>query len=383
MDPTASSETYASQLSTLRHGHALWQPDVPRVSGGDALSPPVRIGDVGYLRYGGFHTLFNVLLPSDHASQRWGTPPDFRQLEVPGTDGLTPQQVLDFVTSSKSSLGPGVLKSSGSYSYIRPDELATSVTRQQTASVTTSNQVLQEDTNLLPLFQQYMIQHYKSWLEWANEDNGFGIDLSDFYFVTGCDKSVEWEVTTSSSIREDQESHGTVDMTGYENSTAVITSSTTWTPSVDRRRGPYRISPPVPGELPIEPVYNQCLFIRGFRMMDRSLPEEYGDEDVIIEMIPDDCKSINLLAPILEYVLRDSSLEVAIAHDQDIFPFSEDAPNPLKVMSNLDELRPGINVVDGVGRIEIPASLQEAVAGPVQPEAPGNAGSTPPILTVD
>jgi len=50
------------------YGHALWDPN-PGV-----LYSPVEVGDVGYVRDGKFHRLFNALLPADHPSQKFGAP---------------------------------------------------------------------------------------------------------------------------------------------------------------------------------------------------------------------------------------------------------------------------------------------------------------------
>jgi hypothetical protein len=45
------------------YGHALWEPD-----------RPVQVGDVGFIRRGKFHRLFNALLPADHPSHERGVP---------------------------------------------------------------------------------------------------------------------------------------------------------------------------------------------------------------------------------------------------------------------------------------------------------------------
>ena len=50
------------------HGHALWEPN----TGGHYAA--VEIGDVGFVRDGYFHRLFNVLLPEDHPSHQDGVP---------------------------------------------------------------------------------------------------------------------------------------------------------------------------------------------------------------------------------------------------------------------------------------------------------------------
>ena len=51
------------------YGHALWEPSPGR------LYSPVEVGDVGYVREGKFHRLFNALLAADHPSHRtFGVP---------------------------------------------------------------------------------------------------------------------------------------------------------------------------------------------------------------------------------------------------------------------------------------------------------------------
>ena len=69
--------TFRDQL-VIAHpafGYALWEPD----PGG--LYPPVAIGDVGYIREGKFHRLFNALLPGDHPSHQ-NVPDDHEPLRL-------------------------------------------------------------------------------------------------------------------------------------------------------------------------------------------------------------------------------------------------------------------------------------------------------------
>jgi hypothetical protein len=49
-------DVYREQLTSLYHGHALWEPDPAD------LYANVSIGDVGYIRKGCFYRMFNVLL---------------------------------------------------------------------------------------------------------------------------------------------------------------------------------------------------------------------------------------------------------------------------------------------------------------------------------
>jgi hypothetical protein len=46
------------------YGHALWEP------GPGSLYRPVEVGDVGYIREGKFHWIFNALHPADHPSHQ-------------------------------------------------------------------------------------------------------------------------------------------------------------------------------------------------------------------------------------------------------------------------------------------------------------------------
>ena len=63
------------------YGHALWGP-----SPGNP-SMPVQVGDVGFIRRGKFHRLFNALLPADDPSHELGVP-EYHQPLVPNLNHL-------------------------------------------------------------------------------------------------------------------------------------------------------------------------------------------------------------------------------------------------------------------------------------------------------
>lgn len=72
-------DTFRETLATKypNCGHALWEPS----SGG--LYDTVEVGDVGFIREGCFHRLFNVFLPGDHPShQNFGVPEYHQQLHL-------------------------------------------------------------------------------------------------------------------------------------------------------------------------------------------------------------------------------------------------------------------------------------------------------------
>jgi len=72
----ADYDIFREQLAIMypRYGHALWDP-TPTRSG-----MPVKIGDVGFIRWGKFHRLFNALLPANDPSHELGVPEDHEPL---------------------------------------------------------------------------------------------------------------------------------------------------------------------------------------------------------------------------------------------------------------------------------------------------------------
>jgi hypothetical protein len=71
----AYHDIYRERLATMHatFGHALWKP------GPNAGYGPVRVGDVGYVRGGKFHHLFNALLPSNDRSHQEIPLPEYHE----------------------------------------------------------------------------------------------------------------------------------------------------------------------------------------------------------------------------------------------------------------------------------------------------------------
>jgi hypothetical protein len=83
-------------------GHALWDPSPPEPN------RPVRVGDVGFIRKGKFHRLFNVL---QSQAEQSSVPTDHEQL-VPqvGSSNHITQETLS--CGNYCSVGVGVQKES-------------------------------------------------------------------------------------------------------------------------------------------------------------------------------------------------------------------------------------------------------------------------------
>ena len=90
------------------YGHALWEPN-PGHS-----YPAVEIGDVGFVREGRFHRLFNALLPAEDPShENYGVPEHHEQLTLRMGNHIIP-----------GALGPNNLCSARVTSQPVPRELA-------------------------------------------------------------------------------------------------------------------------------------------------------------------------------------------------------------------------------------------------------------------
>ncbi|KAH9960654.1 hypothetical protein BC827DRAFT_383715 [Russula dissimulans] len=140
-------------------GHALWDPSP------EGLYDAVAVGDVGFIREGYFHRLFNILLPEDHPSHlNSGVPENYQPLRPSlsshirkSTDG-TDDFCSRYVTISRGpdihALGPD-------------DDSQTTVScpgrRGAVSSLPFSAQ--REDTVARGDFGKWMIKHIDLWSE--------------------------------------------------------------------------------------------------------------------------------------------------------------------------------------------------------------------------
>jgi hypothetical protein len=84
------------------YGHALWEPSPW------PLSIPVEVGDVGFIRDGKFHRLFNALRPADDPShQRLRVPEYYEQLR-PSIE----EHIVSGTIGSHDFYSRGVIKAS-------------------------------------------------------------------------------------------------------------------------------------------------------------------------------------------------------------------------------------------------------------------------------
>jgi len=77
----ADYDIFREQLLTRysTYGHALWEPSPSKPSN------PVKVGDVGFIRSGRFHCLFNALLSAEDQSS---VPENYEQLIPKSSDHI-------------------------------------------------------------------------------------------------------------------------------------------------------------------------------------------------------------------------------------------------------------------------------------------------------
>ena len=108
----AHYDIFSAQLA-IKHptyGHALWEPSPTE------LYTAVEVGDVGFIREGRFHRLFNALLPADHPSHNLGVP-EYHEPLIPSLSvhiisaTLSPSHYcsagIDMVTGGPDIWAPG------------------------------------------------------------------------------------------------------------------------------------------------------------------------------------------------------------------------------------------------------------------------------------
>ncbi|KAF8264577.1 hypothetical protein EI94DRAFT_1831716 [Lactarius quietus] len=245
-------DTFRHQLAITHpdFGHALWD-----TNPGD--QPPVETGDVGFIRQGKFHRLFNALYSEDHPSNaRFGVPEDHEQL-FPVSNHidhaiLPPNNFCSYgvtVTSSETGVhaaGPSA-----------PDtaDVSFSCTTKQGAVLSLPVAAQREDTLALAQFRKWITRHIDSWYAFSQRQ-GLGIEMEEILLVTGCHRArSSGNVVFYESQVDARVSFG-VHVPGMIGNTII------WRVSSQHIQGAVVNQGPSGENLP----ENQCLFVRGFRV---------------------------------------------------------------------------------------------------------------------
>ncbi|KAJ7779170.1 hypothetical protein B0H16DRAFT_1711520 [Mycena metata] len=334
----AAHQVYSSQLSQLHQGYALWGPEPCHYK-------EVTPGDVGYLKDGSFHRLFNATLSADHEDQTLGVPPCFQPLELPPA----------WLYRNDKFFNPGNLRSSSvtecRYGIdvngtILPGGAGVyfSCSTKQGALLHLSRPAIREDALAMEAFETCTLQHFQHWYDFANKTLRRGVKTG-MMIVTGCDKTFEW---ASAVFDERSKDAGiSLQIDAVPGLSAELTFSGKWDTSsaVQHRSGPIHKGADAPKN-------DQTIFIRGYKVLQRPMrapkviraaakprsrspsPGRDGDQPDLcaasvsdlgestewewaLESIPGDSRVYHPSDALLEYILDHSEDDVAIVHDDD------------------------------------------------------------------
>ncbi|THH01753.1 hypothetical protein EW026_g997 [Hermanssonia centrifuga] len=333
--PKADYQIYADQLATLRYGSALWYASL--------VVFVRRVGDVGYIRDGGFHLLFNAAAPSGES----------------GLDFPADLPILDVGRVTKRRRAPGAQKSAhitafGAQAEMALENVPMNVLRAGGGFVVESQ--VREGAILLTKYDT----HHKSWAQFAN-DSGHGIGPEDILLVTGRDMTADHTMLAFSQNDQRREMQLEVGISDIASASARWGRLSCQFPVLFRNQGPLRRIEPTSQEIAgtEEPERTQCVFLRAYRVYHRALffrkviqagagPHNPGpgqrfddmgvslfaaqDEDqftddgddlVAITNVP---KFRDPLEALARYLLENSSAELAVVHDDDLIPLKTEEP---------------------------------------------------------
>ncbi|KAI0285678.1 hypothetical protein BC826DRAFT_866781, partial [Russula brevipes] len=181
---------YREQLTSLHHGHALWEPN-PR----EGTYERVSIGDVGYAREGHFCRMFNVTLAWDHPSNKKLCEPEpYKPLDL---STVTQENASNIRATPHSKLVAALLRpfGNGKTLTIHSRGGVESVTYRcwsQGALLSLPHEGEDEDVIHPKVFEDYMRANVANWFAWAQK-NGVGIErMEDLILVTGCTLATAW-----------------------------------------------------------------------------------------------------------------------------------------------------------------------------------------------
>lgn len=267
-------QLYQEVLASAGEGTPLWEP----VSSPSHHTPSV--GDVGYLRFGGFIRLFNAMLPPGHPDNEDGEPENYVPLVVPAT------------TVHQKIIPPGVIAATGVqttgvshtdtcvadsilFRHKTLKEISISdahihfkCTAKAGAVVMSSSEVYRKDVARqgLGAFANYMMAHAHEWAKFARFKLMHEVALHELILMTGCDITKgKYSVTVFNSARLSKRADASFQLSPNHQ---------TWSHSpmvgyFQHNHGPRRavLAP------------EQCLFVRGFKVLDRRVEQlERRDE---------------------------------------------------------------------------------------------------------
>ncbi|KAH8983986.1 hypothetical protein EDB86DRAFT_168552 [Lactarius hatsudake] len=303
------------------YGYALWDPDPGN------LYPAVEVGDVGYIREGQFHRLFNVLLPAEDESHAgFGVPDNYEQLSLHLTNHIN----IGKLSPNKFCSAKVISMPESTHLYQGPDEIpkvSFSCPMKEGAVLCLPIEATRENTVVGADFGKWIIKHIDCWFAWAR-NLGLEIDrMEDIILVTGTHRTRSW---TNAAFPGGHEYAQATFGARVDRRDGVVTIN--WQFSDESSRGVVLNRGPDGENLPED----QCIFIRGFRVTRKLRilppklrgaagpnpdPEGYNEEpDLELIPIPLVSEYRDPLRILLEYIAEEAppNCEMVLVHDDDL-----------------------------------------------------------------
>ncbi|KAI0743152.1 WD40-repeat-containing domain protein [Daedaleopsis nitida] len=412
MSTTTAWDIYAEQLFPLGYGHPLWMPEPSSLDQPietTSNSPPgatrtisqreVDIGDVGYFRDGAFYPLFNSMTPQDDPINRLtGVPADFtrfvmQNVLIPecarlGQSIVCSRSIRTIQASAEVGGGSGVapVSATGGFAF----ETATDAG----AFVMLEAPALSRDIHSKRHIVTYMKDNFERWLEFANSEQSWGLNLRDheIVFICGTTKTSRWAVASfhDHGFRKKQ-GYVSGDFGPFATVGLSVNISNQILPTHHYRHGPlprrqsqvqsqtlrYSGSPPADSDLSSQ---SQCLFVHYYKMKRRLWwkdpmqaaagphqlppgPDNSGLDSPLalrgsspydFESGTERGVSYDPVTALLDYIIAQSDAEVAIASDLDLTAIFEGRDIPQDIAATLKEMRPVIEVDEhGTGTLSV------------------------------
>ncbi|KZT22647.1 hypothetical protein NEOLEDRAFT_1137654 [Neolentinus lepideus HHB14362 ss-1] len=376
---SAPWDIYPKELAVYGYGTALWEPNPPYISG-RLVYEQIEVGDVGLIRHGSFMLLFNVFLDRSHPRQRH-VPHDFRPLQLvesisdagmflrqiaPCTGTLNSVPLMtEYVTctSTSASVIPGGLPLQAGI------ELSFQFSKKSGATLVFQQPARKYEIEQIGLLEQYVRDQYKSWTSFAR-GSGYSIDLEDLRVVTGVVRTADWAMAISQGTNSALNATASLVMPGILNNSA--SHQRYWrspNQTIVTNCGPILVADGLGG--------NQTIFVGAFVMKARRLlptkiraaagPHDFDsddrdadsspevlcdngkDESPDIVQIPDHGKDINVLSPVLDYILDTCpGADIAMARDSDLLPYLDGRYDADQLIKRLRDFAPDVVLNDGI-----------------------------------
>ncbi|KAI0743147.1 WD40 repeat-like protein [Daedaleopsis nitida] len=390
-------DIYANQLYFHGYGYPLWLPDP------DPSACEVEIGDVGWVKKGGFMQLFNARKSEDDQPVPYGVPEHYTPFDPPNLRISGPASTLqpsplygrtvhkaDVSVGAQASSPLPLASAGGNFSF--------------KCSADTGGFLMYHPTSYSCDIESkrhvvnYIREHFDNWLEFANNKWGQDLKEEEIRFVCGTTKTSKWAVAAFHGQFKKKQGSISADLSSVAGLNVSVSISDEVLPQSYYNNGPRRrpassiastiISPDQSQtSLDVEEKADQCIFIHyykskrkflGFRMLKAAagpdeLPPPGPDEadspvdvceddlsDDGFEQIPRSSKPFDPVDDLLDYILENSEATMAIASDRDLYAIFKDQEIPLDIKAGLQQLQPTIEVEEnGVGTVSVVLNLNK------------------------